>query len=212
MNDILKGIKNIIFDLGGVIINIDYNITIEKFKLLGIKNFDNLYTQLRQDPWFDLYDKGGISSDQFVSIIKKYLPSDVSPEQIIDAWNAMLLDFPPERADLLRKLKTKYRTFILSNTNELHIDYYFSLLEKWYGISDMSPFFEKQYYSYLMGKRKPDAEIFEFVLQDSRLNPRETLFIDDSIQNVNAAAGCKIVAYHLQPPETIMDIFSDHTG
>jgi FMN phosphatase YigB (HAD superfamily) len=205
--DLLKGIKNIIFDFGGVIINIDYHLTIKEFQKLGIPDFELFFTQHHQEPWFDLLDKGGISGEQFVAEIKKYLPPSVSNDRIISAWNAMLLDFPSSHIELLNKLKTQYRIFLLSNTNEIHLEYYFGKLKEWYGINDMSPFFEKEYYSHIIGKRKPDTEIFEIVLSENGLKPDETLFIDDNIQNTESAVKCGIRSFFLQKPVTILDVF-----
>jgi glucose-1-phosphatase len=202
--DLLKGIKNIIFDFGGVVINLDYDITIREFKRLGIDDFDIFFTKNSQ---LDKLDRGGISGKQFVEELKKYLPDTISDDQVIKAWNAMLLDFPEERADLLKKLKGQYRTFLLSNTNELHLDYYFGLLQKEHGVKDLSSFFEKQYFSNIIGMRKPDAEIYEFVLNENGLKPEETLFIDDNIQNIEGAARCGLRSIHLEKPLTIMDVF-----
>lgn len=205
--NLTEGIKNIIFDFGGVVINLDIQLTINEFKKLGIADFEKFYTQNRQELWFHKFDRGIINGDQFVRKIKKHLHGKVSDKQIIDAWNAMLLDFPETHAEMLRKLKMCFRTFLLSNTNDLHIDYYSGLLKKWYGVEDMSSFFEKEYYSYRIGKRKPDQETFQFVLEENQLKPEETLFIDDTLQHVEGARKCGLRAYHLQPPETILDLF-----
>ncbi len=204
---LLKGIKNIIFDLGGVIVNIDYLLTLNAFKALGLKDVEKIYTQFSQLPWFDKYDIGGISSDDFISEFSRLLKPETTREQIINAWNVMLLDFPRERAELLLKLKGRYRTFLLSNTNELHIDYYFQHIREKYGYDEMKSFFEKDYYSYRIGMRKPNKEIFEFVLKENGLQASETLFIDDTIQHVEGARAAGLRAYHLVSPETILDIF-----
>jgi len=203
----LKGIKNIIFDLGGVIINIDYKLTLAEFKKIGLKDVEKIYTQFGQLEWFDNYDRGRISSETFLSEFGKLLAPGTSREQISHAWNAMLLDFPQERAELLLKLKDRYRTFLLSNTNELHINYYFQKVKELYGYDEMKSFFEKDYYSHRIGMRKPDAEIFEFVLQENGLLAAETLFIDDTLQHVEGARGAGLRAYHLVAPETILDVF-----
>jgi putative hydrolase of the HAD superfamily len=208
----LKGIKNIIFDLGGVIININYQLTLAEFKKIGLKDVDKIYTQFNQLEWFDKYDKGGISSETFISEFSKFLSPGTSVEQIINAWNAMLLDFPQERAELLVKLKGRYRTFLLSNTNELHINYYFQRVKELYGYDEMKSFFEKDYYSHRLGMRKPDKEIFEFVVRENGLLASETLFIDDTLQHVEGARRAGLRAYHLVAPETIMDVFGGSQG
>ena len=207
--ELLKGIKNIIFDFGGVVINIDYQITIDELKKLGMVEIDKIFNQYRQEPWFDSLDRGHISSDQFIFNLKKHLPDTVSEDQVIEAWNAMLLDFPAPRAELLKNIKKDYNTFLLSNTNELHIDYYFGKLKEWYGVNDMSLFFHKEYYSHIIGKRKPDAEIYEFILSENNLIPAETLFIDDNIQNIEGAQLLGIRSFLLKKPLTIIDVFED---
>ncbi len=205
--DHLKGIKNIIFDLGGVIINIDYKLTLAEFKKLGLKDVEKIYTQFGQLEWFDNYDRGRISSDIFLNEFGKLLAPGTSREQITHAWNAMLLDFPQDRAELLLKLKKNYRTFLLSNTNEIHINYFFRRIKDLYGYDEMKSFFEKDYYSHRLGMRKPDVEIFDFVLRENGLVASETLFIDDTLQHVEGARRAGLRAYHLVAPETILDVF-----
>ncbi len=207
--EILKGIKNIIFDLGGVVINIDYNLTINQFKKLGLADPEKVYTQHKQLPVMDNYDTGQISSETFVSELRKVLAPGTTDQQIIDAWNAMLLDFPQERADLLMQLKSRYRTFLLSNTNDLHIKCHFQRIHDRFGYDEMKPFFEKEYYSHRIGMRKPNKEIFDFVINENGLVASETLFIDDTLQHVEGARRAGLRAYHLQMPETILDIFRE---
>lgn len=199
-------IKNIIFDLGGVLLNLDYNRTAEAFKGLGAETFEKIYSQAKQKQLFDEYEKGLISSDAFRGALIDLIEKGPSPREIDVAWNAMLLDLPQERLLLLEKLKKKYRLFLLSNTNDIHITAYSAYLLETFGFPDLSHIFEKEYYSYRVGKRKPDKEIFELVLSENSLKPVETLFIDDSIQHIEGARQAGITAYHLQPPQTIVDI------
>lgn len=199
--------KNIIFDLGGVILNIDYNLTVKAFQELGIENFQEIYSQASQDKLFDLYETGKISSDAFVNEIIKRCGAGISGEEICSAWNAMLLDLPKERLDLLKKIKEQFRTFLLSNTNDIHIQAYGGYLNLTYGFGDLSAYFEKQYLSYEIGMRKPDKIIFEHVLNENNLKPEETIFIDDSIQHVKGAIEAGVNAIHLSPGNTILDLF-----
>jgi FMN phosphatase YigB (HAD superfamily) len=185
--EILKGIKNIIFDFGGVVIDIDYHRTKDSFKDLGAENFDELYSQFQQKQLFSLFETGEINEDDFFSGLKSMLPVSIETEKLIHAWNAMLLDFPGENYEFLKSIKSRYRTFLLSNTNETHLEYYFNRIKEWYGIENMDSLFEKTYYSCRLGLRKPNPEIFEFVLKDAGLLPEETLFIDDSPQHVEGA-------------------------
>ena len=140
--------KNIIFDLGGVILNIDYDITAKAFEKLGISQFHKLFSKAEQNQTFDLYEKGLISSDEFRDILQKAVTTPVSKETIDDTWNAMLLDLPPARLDLLKKMKNTHRTFLLSNTNEIHIQCFSKSLQQQIGVSDISDYVEKVYLSY----------------------------------------------------------------
>ena len=157
-------IKNIIFDLGGVILNIDYNLSVAAFEDLGLKNFNTLFSQAQQKQLFDLYEKGKISSNDFRNEIKSYLNHTVDDASIDSAWNALLLDLPKKRLELLQQVKLTHRTFLLSNTNDIHIEAFNDYLQKDFGIADLSGHFEKLYLSYKVGMRKPDAEIFHLVL------------------------------------------------
>jgi glucose-1-phosphatase len=184
----LNDIKNIIFDFGGVIIDIDFWLSINAFVKLGAENFDDVYSQSRQSDLFDELDKGTISADEFCRAMKKYLPSKVSKQQIIDAWNAILIGIPEHRIRLLEKVRTQYRIFLLSNTNIIHYPEYIAELQQKYGYKDLSNLFEKVYLSFDVNMRKPDAEFFKLVLKENNLLPEETLFIDDSEQNLPPAA------------------------
>lgn len=189
--------KNIILDLGGVLLNLDYQKTIDAFIQLGIKDFDELYTQLSQEHLFDEYEKGNINCQDFINGLKNYLPSEVTEQEIIDAWNAMLLDFPKERIELLEKLNSMYNLVLLSNTNKIHVEAFLKILEQENGHKSLDPFFNTVYYSCDMGMRKPDAEIFEKVCELEGFLPEETIFIDDSPQHVEGAKSIGINAFYL---------------
>lgn len=181
-------IKNIIFDLGGVIINLDIPKTIEEFNKLSQKPFESIYTQLQQYPIFDAFDKGIISEVAFFNDLKDITETKASIEELKTAWDAMLLDFPAHRLEQISQLRKNYRLFLLSNTNETHIHTFEKDLFKQHGYHNLEPFFEKVYYSCRIGMRKPDKEIFDFVLNQNNLLASETLFIDDSPQHVEGAA------------------------
>lgn len=204
----LTGIKNIIFDLGGVILNIDYNKTANAFKRIGVTNFDDIYSQAKQGQVFDKLETGELTSVEFREYIKEIVPS-LQCSDIDKAWNAMLLDLPAQRIDLLKKLKKKYRLFLLSNTNEIHIEAFQKIIQSSYGENIFDVIFEHQYYSSEMGMRKPNSDCFQFVLEENSLDPSETLFIDDSIQHVEGARKLKIKAYHLITGEDITELFLD---
>ena len=204
----LNGVKNIIFDLGGVILNIDYGQTANAFKKIGVANFDEIYSQAKQVQVFDKLETGELTPDEFREYMKEIVPS-LQLSDIDKAWNAMLLDLPASRIDLLKKLKKKYRLFLLSNTNEIHIKCFRKIIESSFGENIFDAIFENQYYSSEIGMRKPNPECFQYVLEKNGMEPSETLFIDDSIQHVEGARKLKINAYHLIPGEDITRLFLD---
>ncbi|MFP4691471.1 MAG: HAD family hydrolase [Bacteroidales bacterium] len=204
-------IRNIIFDLGGVLLNIDYQATINAFKKLGMKDFDEFFTQAAQHQLFDRLDKGEVSPPAFREELRRLSGLEVSDEEIDSAWNAMLLDLPAKRLALLERVGKRYRTFLLSNTNSIHYPAYMDYLNRHYGIADLSDLFNKQYLSFQVGMRKPDRDIFRHVLSDQALQAGETLFIDDSVQHVKGAreAGLNAVWLDVQHRE-VSDLFTEH--
>jgi putative hydrolase of the HAD superfamily len=206
----LNNYKNIIFDFGGVIINIDYNLTINAFREMGLRNFEEQFSKAKQKQLFDLYEKGQITSHEFRTELRTVFNAKPTVAAIDTAWNAMLLDLPKERLELLERLKATHRTFLLSNTNEIHIDTIYKSLHANMGITDLSAYFEKVYLSYKMNMRKPDAGIFAHVLRENGLKASETLFIDDSPQHIEAAKKLGIHTYLLDvEKESILDIFTE---
>lgn len=200
-------IKNIIFDFGGVILNIDYKLTEEAFTKLGLKDFDKIYSQTTQKELFDVFEKGLISSFDFRRAIRNFINENISDLQIDEAWNAMLLDLPEERIQLLDKLKKKYRLFLLSNTNEIHFTAFTAYMRKEFNREILSEVFDKYYVSHKVNMRKPEAEIFELVLNENKLKKEETLFIDDSIQHIEGANKAGLKTYFLKKGETILSVF-----
>ena len=180
-------IENIIFDLGGVILNIDYQLTEDAFKSLGLQDFSNMYTQAAQTGLFDNYEKGKCSTPYFINALLDFLPTNTSANKVVAAWNAMILDFPIQNLELLQKLKLKYRIFLLSNTNDIHLQAVNRALKKVSNENNLSRFFEKTYYSFEMGMRKPDAEIFNKVCVENHLEFDKTLFIDDTEKHILGA-------------------------
>lgn len=205
----MKNIKNIIFDLGGVIINLDIDKTIAEFNKIGNTKFENIYTQAAQNKLFDLFDKGIISPEEFFEEIKKEINYNGKDEDVILAWNEMLLDVPKKRLDALVKAKQNYNTFLLSNTNEAHIAIFERNLYKQHGVKNFEDYFDKVYYSCRMNMRKPDKEIFEYVLKENNLVAEETVFIDDSIQHVKGAGACGINAYLLPKNMDVSDLLKE---
>jgi putative hydrolase of the HAD superfamily len=202
-------IKNIIFDLGGVIINLDTPKTITEFNKLSDKPFEAIYTQLQQTPVFDLFDKGLVDEAHFFNALNVAMEADLPHEDLLKAWNAMLLDFPLHRLELLKQLKSRYRLFLLSNTNETHIREFEAHLLETRGYQNLEPFFEKVYYSCRMGMRKPDPEIFEFVLKENQLIPEETVFIDDTIHHIEGALKTGIRAHLLAKGKEVGELVKE---
>lgn len=194
----MQGIKNVIFDLGGVIINLDLNRTIREFNRISNVPFEQLYTQASQAELFNLFDKGKISEAEFFAQLKKLIGYNDQDEALHKAWNAMLLDVPERRLDVLVEMKHNYNTYLLSNTCETHITAFERDLHREHGVRNFNDYFDKVYYSCRIGMRKPDREIFEHVLAENSLKPEETVFIDDSIQHVQGAGACGINAFLLE--------------
>ena len=201
----MQNIKNLIFDLGGVVLNIDFKKTEEAFRQLGLPDFSKHISQFHITDFFHQYEIGKISDDEFVTGIAKLMDEPAEAEKIIAAWNALLLDFPPARIELLKKLHKKYRTFLLSNTNSIHEKEFNKRLFNQYGVY-LEDIFEKTYYSHAVNLRKPDAAIFQLVLNENNLVPEETLFIDDTALNFPEAEKLGVRVYHITPGNGITDM------
>ena len=190
--EIPEDVENIIFDLGGVILNVDYTKTAQAFIELGCQNFNDIYSQQKQSGLFDLLETGKISPQAFINELLRLLPSGIKPKQVIDAWNAMLLDLPDVRIRRLKEHKNNYRTFLLSNTNAIHEEAFTKIIQKENHLKSLDELFERVYFSHQIGLRKPNKDVFEFVLNQNKLNPEKTLFIDDSPQHLEGAKACGI--------------------
>lgn len=204
----IEGIKHIIFDLGGVLLNIDYKLTEEAFINLGVTDFQQRYSQLAQSPLFDDFETGKIASTEFISEMKNMSGLQLSSEQITNAWNAMLLDFPIRRLQILQQLRLYYDLLLLSNTNEIHETAFNDILYKSHGMPTLGVFFDKMYLSHRIGMRKPSREVFERILDENGLKAADTLFIDDSPQHIEGAKSVGIRTIYLEKGMTIEgDIF-----
>lgn len=192
----LDGVESIIFDLGGVILNIDYNKSVEAFQKLGANDFDAMYSQAQQSDLFDRLELGEISPSHFRNELRNSFQVSWTDEAIDSAWNAMLLDLPPQRVQLLKDLSKKYRLFLLSNTNAIHYQAYSEYVNERYGLGDLSELFEKAYFSHLFGKRKPFPETFLQITDINGLSPSNCLFIDDSIQHIKGAEKAGLRVFH----------------
>lgn len=202
-------VKNVIFDLGGVILNIDFDRAVQAFRQLGIPNFSDLYSRFKQSSLFDGLETGHISPEELHHALAEHLPPSITSEQIDTAWNALLLDFPDENIRLLEKLKAegRYRLFLLSNTNRIHHTNYSEQLHRRFGYASLGELLDKEYYSFEMGLRKPDLRIYEQLLNDAQIRPEESLFIDDLEENIKSAQKAGMLGHHLTGGETLTDLF-----
>jgi len=204
----IKGIKHIIFDLGGVLLNIDYNLTEKAFIDAGIVDFPKLYSQLQQTDLFDKFEMGLMTRAEFIDALQQASEHGITEDQIINAWNAMLLDFPVRRLQILQQLSLHYNLYLLSNTNEVHEDAFNEILMRSHGIQNIGVFFDRVYFSHRLAMRKPMKEIFQRVLDDNGLKPEQTLFIDDSPQHIDTAKLLGIQTIFLEKGMTIeKDVF-----
>ena len=190
-------LENIIFDLGGVLLNLDMSQTRTAFARLGWKEEDWKGINQSGSLIFENLEIGLDSPAQFREKIRQILPSSPTDAEIDYAWNAMLRDFPIEIVNYLISLKSKYRLFLLSNTNELHLQRFKEIFEGSFGFS-IDRLFEKCYYSHEIGNRKPNSEAFTVVLDDAGLNPGKTLFVDDMKHNTETAEKLGMKVLHIE--------------
>jgi len=202
----LENIKNIIFDLGNVIIDIHYNRTLDAFRNLGFNEFEKAYSLFKQSDLFTLLETGKIPGEEFCNSLRSNGIEISSNEDIKNAWSMMLGELTAENYELLKSVRKNYKTFLLSNTNEIHIDCFTKGIIKAFGKNVLPEMFDKIYYSHTVRLRKPNVEIYEYVIKDAGLVPEETIFIDDLLENIEAARETGLLGYHLQN-EKIEELF-----
>ncbi len=202
-------IKNIIFDFGGVICNIDVTLTERAFQNLGLQRFDKKKAVTDTVGLFELFETGRISPADFRDKIRGHFGFALTDTAIDEAWNALLLDIPPERISILDSLRNNYRIFLLSNSNKIHYDHYVNDFRVKFGFDDFDALFEKAWFSFNIGLKKPDPAIFRYVLHHCGLQPDETLFIDDTLVHVESAQRTGLNAHYLKiaDGQSILDIF-----
>ncbi len=200
-------IKNLLLDMGGVILDVSYQRVIETFKSYGIENFDKVYTQAKQVEIIDLFEEGKCSVEEFREGVRKLLDKPLSDEQIDNAWFSMILEIPRDVIQLLGILKLKYRLFLFSNTNVLHIEYLKKEFERQLGFDLFNCVFDKAFFSNEIHHRKPHPESFQYVLEQAGIEAEETLFIDDSPQHLEGASKVGLNTYWLTNGETLIDLY-----
>jgi glucose-1-phosphatase len=180
-------VRNIIFDLGGVLLNLDFNRTFQAFEAFGIPDFGRFFQQSFSNPLFAALETGACSPEEFYEGFRKETGKELTNDQIADAWNAMLLDFRNDSMAYLDSLKGQYRLFLLSNTNQIHLEAFRDIHYRQYGHHGFDNHFEKAWYSHELGLRKPNVECFAEVLDRHGLIAGETLFVDDTAINTEGA-------------------------
>ncbi len=203
----MKKIGNIIFDYGGVIINLDMQAPLILLKLHTRLDVHQVWKEMQSKRIFELYEQGILSDAEFRNAIRNFFQTQIDDELIDQIWNSLLLDMPAERIDLLKNCQKNYRTFLLSNSNEIHYKSYFAQLKNRYKIDSFDQLFEKAYFSFEMKQLKPSPEIFQTLIDNHQLNPEETLFIDDTIIHIETAKKMGINTIHLNNELTINDVF-----
>lgn len=183
----MAGIKNVIFDLGGVVLNIDLKASSRAFNLLFQDNGKEMLEAVVKTGALDLFETGKMSEKEFMERVSAFFNMEVPENLLYDAWVCMLLDFPKERIDFMEDLKRNYKVFLLSNTNILHHRVFNQRFVEEFPYQSLDSFFYKAYYSFAMGLRKPDPAIFKTVLADAGILAHETLFVDDFAENVATA-------------------------
>ncbi len=202
----LKKIDALIIDLGGVILDIDIEGTFEKFKKLGIGPGQPGLEAIKENHVFTSFEKGKYTPEQFRNEIRKISKAQFTDEEFDNIWNSMILFYPVDRITALEKLQIKYRTFLMSNTNEIHFHFYSKMLSESFGYEYLDELFEKAYYSHTSGMRKPDSAFFEHILAENNLIPDRTLFVDDFIENIEAAKSLNINTYHITNGHSLVDL------
>lgn len=202
----MQPVRNIIFDFGGVFIEIDYRKTAQAFIDLGVTDFDNLYSQQKASPLFEELETGKTREEHFYSSIRTITGFTFSDDEIRSAWNAMIGNYMHDTLELLATLKEKYRLILFSNTNEIHYNAFTELYKKQVEGRPFDSYFHSVYYSHLAGFRKPYKEAFEQLLQKENLIAAETLFIDDTEVNCIGAKEAGLQVIHLKPPMKITDL------
>lgn len=201
-----KNIKNVVFDLGGVLLNLDLQRTIDAFKEAGFEDVEKQIRAFNHQGIFQQFEAGGITAEEFRNAIRENIQAPLTDEEIDDYWSRMLLDIPCEKLKLILELREKYMVYLLSNTNPIHWNHVCKHAFDYHSFR-VEDYFEETYLSYEMHDAKPNKSIFEKMLSEANLLPEETLFIDDSEANCQAAASLGIQVHHYCIGDDLKEIF-----
>lgn len=207
MKSVLNGISTIIFDLGGVVLNLNPDLTANEFANLSGLTKEEVYKVFHESPWAPAFEKGEISVADFRNNIRRELRLEINDSAIDLAWSAMLRELPEERLLMLSKLHNDYQTMVLSNTNEIHVRDFDKKVAAITPGKTIQDHFHRVYYSHEIGMRKPDLEIYKFILEKNNLKPESTIFVDDMLPNIEAAQQCGIKTIHLTDQKDLFRIF-----
>ena len=202
-----KKIRNIVFDLGGVLVDLDFKAAINGLQKAGFANVKEQLQAFDREGIFQKFELGEMSADEFRSAIRENSTVSLTDEEVDGLWNAMLLEVPREKLELILHLRGKYMVYLLSNTNSIHWDYVCKNAFNYRGFR-VNDYFEETFLSYEMHLAKPDKAIFEKVLEEANLLPEETLFIDDSEANCKAASELGIHTHHYHIGEDLKELFN----
>lgn len=202
-------IETIIFDFGGVIIDIDPELTMKEFGKLGARKLDAAHMNEFVSNIIRKFEKGILTPESFRKRASEFLRIKVSDQEFDDAWNALLYDIPQKRIKAIEEAKKHYQIFLLSNSNEIHYDLYVRDLQLRFGYREFDELFDKAYFSFDMHLAKPDSLVYEFIINQHDLDPAKTLFIDDNKENIIPAQKLGMCTYHLEKPEKLRNLFND---
>jgi len=205
-----KNISTLIFDFGGVLINLDINQCILNFKQLGLENFEQYLNNFAQSGFFSKLEKGEISATEFRSEIRKLTPETLTDKQIDEAWCSFLLEIPDEKLTMLIELRKKFRVVLLSNTNIIHFPNSERELFLKTG-KKMADYFDKCYLSYEMKMAKPDKEVFESILKAENVQASTCLFLDDGLKNTLQAQKLGMQTYLVAEHEDLSFLLHHET-
>lgn len=203
----MQSIKNIIFDFGNVLFDLELGAISRELTWLTGTQFESIKNKLDRLGVFHLYETGGITTEEFVDTLCQAANPHLKPAQVIDAWNSILVGMPLERFDQVLRLRQHYQVFLLSNINDLHARWIDDYLWREHNLDNFQTrYFDAVYYSHLIRLRKPDREIYEYVLADAELVPEESVFIDDLEENIETARQLGIHTIHKTPDLDIMQL------
>lgn len=194
-----EGTKAILFDLGGVLLNLNLQKCFDAFEKLGFQNFNQHFDSYSGSPFIEDFEEGKISTEDFIHTIQKYCAKGTTTHQILDAWNAMLGEVPHEKFEQLMQWKKNYNLLLYSNTNALHVAFLHQYYDNTFGKNVFQQCFSKIYYSQEIGIRKPKKEGYQLIMQEQHLVAHEIFYIEDGKQHVATAKELGINTLHWTP-------------